>query len=667
MSERTNAVVFSKDRACQLELLLRSIGRHWPSLAGSPVQVLYAASSPDFARGYEELGRRYPNVELVPQRLAFRDHVLDLVDPRRPLTTFFVDDDVLVAPVPADCDELARIERDETVACLSLRLGRRIERCFTQKRATPAPLGLPLWRWRDGDGDWGYPMSLDGHVFRTSEIRPLLERLSYFDPNSLEAELADAPLEAPFMSCFPEPRLLNVPANRVQETAPNEHAGVTAEYLQRRFSDGWRIRLEPLELERNDAPHHPVDYRWERQSPPTGGVVAPPRVSVVVPCFNQSEYLEETIESVLGQTFRAYEIVIVDDESTDATPEVARALAERYPWAPIRILRQRNTGLPGARNAGIAVSRGEYVLPLDADDLIGSTFLERCVAALDERPDLSIAYGGQQNFGVDHEFHPHGPYDFRIETIVNLIGVASLFRRTAWEDVGGYADGEYEDWTFWIGCGAHGHHALHVPSTHFYYRVREGSMYAGSVTRDRAIKAQIVLRYPMLYDTSQRLWAAGVLDDDPAALALPNRVSWMPQFPPGSPFVPATPVLALRRTALVADAGELLADPRLLRHWFACVSPDDDVTLVVHAPGWLEETAVHLMSRHAAGLGLDLETGPDLLLSTARIDAVEQRFLARFDGAYTLGACTPFTGLTPVGPDELASFLGDTGRDERAA
>jgi Glycosyl transferase family 2 len=261
-------------------------------------------------------------------------------------------------------------------------------------------------------------------------------------------------------------------------------------------------------------------------------LLARPRVSVVVPCYDQARYLPEAVESVLAQTFRSFEIVVVDDGSPDDTAHVARRLQRAHPEARIRLVRKRNGGLSSARNAGIAFAKGELILPLDADDSIQPTFLERCVAALDAHPHFSIAYGAQQNFGADDTFHPHHAYNFAAQVLTNTIGVVSLFRRSAWEDVGGYAEtlDSYEDWDFWIGCGERGHHAMHVPSAVFNYRVRPGSMYAQAIERDQRLKAQILVRHPRIYTHEQRIWAACVLAGDPDALAVPNVVGRMPVF-----------------------------------------------------------------------------------------------------------------------------------------
>src|SRR5215213_3125487 len=99
-------------------------------------------------------------------------------------------------------------------------------------------------------------------------------------------------------------------------------------------------------------------------------VVASPLVSVVIPCYNQAHFLGEAIESVLAQSYPNFEIVVVDDGSTDDTSEVAGS----YP--KVRLVRQENQGLSGARNAGLARSEGEYVVFLDADDRLRPEALE---------------------------------------------------------------------------------------------------------------------------------------------------------------------------------------------------------------------------------------------------------------------------------------------------
>ncbi len=97
-----------------------------------------------------------------------------------------------------------------------------------------------------------------------------------------------------------------------------------------------------------------------------------PKVSVIIPCYNQGAYVKESVDSVLAQTFQDFEILIVDDGSTDA--ETVGILKDNA-WPKTRVIRTENQGLAAARNNGIQEARGVYILPLDADDRIGPDYL----------------------------------------------------------------------------------------------------------------------------------------------------------------------------------------------------------------------------------------------------------------------------------------------------
>lgn len=262
-----NVVVFSKDRPAQLELLLRSVRTYLAGWQSASLSVLYAGDDGLGDDGYDVVRYLYPDLrwERESGARSFREHTLGLVDRSRPLTAFLVDDDVLRAPVSLADAPFARLAADPSILAVSLRLDPGMDRCYSEDAPAPPPPFEPglVWAWPGQPGDWGYPMSLDGNVFRTEEIVPLLERLDYSNPNSLEAELAQNPPSLPKLVCYPRSRLVNVPANRVQDTWQNRHAGVDVDGLNRRFLAGERIALEPFADLRPAAPHHEVDYAWE--------------------------------------------------------------------------------------------------------------------------------------------------------------------------------------------------------------------------------------------------------------------------------------------------------------------------------------------------------------------------------------------------------------------
>lgn len=111
-----------------------------------------------------------------------------------------------------------------------------------------------------------------------------------------------------------------------------------------------------------------------------------PKVSVVIPAYNYARYLDESIQSVLAQTFRDFEIIVIDDGSTDNTAEVVSAY-------PVRYFYQENQGLPAARNRGTALTNSEYIIFLDADDVITENTLQKSVDVLDRHPEVGFSYG----------------------------------------------------------------------------------------------------------------------------------------------------------------------------------------------------------------------------------------------------------------------------------
>lgn len=118
----------------------------------------------------------------------------------------------------------------------------------------------------------------------------------------------------------------------------------------------------------------------------------PPRVTVVMPVYNGEEYLALAIESALGQRFRSFELVIVDDGSTDSSGSIAHAHAMRFPDR-IRVIDQANAGLPLARNTALNAGRGEYFALLDADDVWLPDHLQLAMDVFDADPDIGLVHG----------------------------------------------------------------------------------------------------------------------------------------------------------------------------------------------------------------------------------------------------------------------------------
>jgi glycosyltransferase involved in cell wall biosynthesis len=201
-----------------------------------------------------------------------------------------------------------------------------------------------------------------------------------------------------------------------------------------------------------------------------------PTVSVVIPCYNLGEYLDEAVQSVLAQTYQDFEILIVDDGSTD---ERTRTLLAAYTPPKTRIIRTENRGLPAAKNAGAAATTGRYLCMLDADDRLDPLYMEKSIAVLGKDATCAFVSHWLRTFGDEtHDWTPER-CDFPALLDVNTVNGAALVRRQALEAVGGFDESMRdgcEDWDFWISLVERGHRGHILPEVLFHYRRRPGSM-----------------------------------------------------------------------------------------------------------------------------------------------------------------------------------------------
>jgi glycosyltransferase involved in cell wall biosynthesis len=250
-------------------------------------------------------------------------------------------------------------------------------------------------------------------------------------------------------------------------------------------------------------------------------------VSIVVPCFNSVRSLLETVASVAAQTYAPIELVLVDDGSTDGTVELIRCLVAEPGPLTIRAWFQPNSGVAAARNRGIEVARGDFILPLDADDIINSSMVADCVTTLTERPEVSIAFTDREDFGELAGLYPSGSFELERLRYFNQIPYASMYRRDVWSDVGGYrsnVDG-FDDWDFWVAAALRGHRGHHVPVPHLRHR-RHSASYLGSIVASyELLFAQLILNNVAAYSDADVVAARRYLSEHvPAAVLRASKL-----------------------------------------------------------------------------------------------------------------------------------------------
>lgn len=207
-----------------------------------------------------------------------------------------------------------------------------------------------------------------------------------------------------------------------------------------------------------------------------------PRVSVVIPAYGHAELIEETLASVFSQTFRDYEVIVVDDGSPDDTGERLRPLADE---GRIRYVAQANAGQGAARNRGLEEARGTYVAFLDDDDLWPPDKLAWQVARLDADPGAVMAYGyhaklrGDAGLKIDDPipYRPTGEVsrEFRLRNWLLSPG-QTLMRTSAVRALGGFDPGIWgsDDWDLYIRLAAEGRFVFE-PRVALHYRLHEAN------------------------------------------------------------------------------------------------------------------------------------------------------------------------------------------------
>lgn len=201
-----------------------------------------------------------------------------------------------------------------------------------------------------------------------------------------------------------------------------------------------------------------------------------PRVSVIIPCYNQGHYLAEALESVRMADASLLEVIIVNDGSTDKfTNDYCRELQlQGY-----QVVFQENRGLSGARNTAIRLAKGDFILPLDADNKIRPGYITKSIAVMDNSPLVAVVYGNARFFGDSDQVSRPGPFNLQRMMISNVIDACSVIRKTVLEQAGLYDESMrsgWEDWELYLRIAFAGYEFHYVDEVLFDYRVLSSSM-----------------------------------------------------------------------------------------------------------------------------------------------------------------------------------------------
>lgn len=222
-----------------------------------------------------------------------------------------------------------------------------------------------------------------------------------------------------------------------------------------------------------------------------------PKVSVIIPCYNQEEFLEDAILSVYGD-YKDFEIIVINDGSKNSA--AITEICEKFKC--VKLINQNNQGVCAARNNAISQAYGEYILPLDADDLIKNEYLKLAGELLDKNKDIGIVYCDAKLFG-----DRNGKWKLKKASTINMliqnrIFNCAMFRKSDFDKVGGYnlemKEG-CEDWDFWLSLMETGLKPFKINQTLFSYRQHKLSRTRKAMKNYLTIRKKIIKNHKKLY------------------------------------------------------------------------------------------------------------------------------------------------------------------------
>ncbi|MFW9879460.1 MAG: hypothetical protein ACFFG0_40810, partial [Candidatus Thorarchaeota archaeon] len=201
---------------------------------------------------------------LLWNEVSFKSDLINLIDKQKRYTVFFTDDDVFKESWALDSEYFQYFDKYNLLG-ISLRMHPRMNYCYTKGRKMQIPeFNNNMWEWKNSELEWQYPMSIDGTVFLTNDILPILEKYNYENPNTLEKQMALHPINKKYIVCYNKSKIINIPLNRVQNVYHNNSMKIKPEYLNEKFLNGYRISLNNIIGIDNNSPHYSLEIEWEK-------------------------------------------------------------------------------------------------------------------------------------------------------------------------------------------------------------------------------------------------------------------------------------------------------------------------------------------------------------------------------------------------------------------
>lgn len=263
-------IIFSKDRPIQLYALLESLKLNLKGYG--KIHVLYSACDDEFEKGYNNIFETFGSeVNGYRETKSFRDELIALLNKITSKYMFFLVDDIFFIQ-PTDLSLLKDFDLKKNL--FSLRMGRNITKNYGKEDILPQPElttpknGFISWDWKGGKKGWGYPTSVDGHIFITEEIVKLTNASSFHSPNTYEPALRDFQFIYYKRKglAFEKASIVNVPCNKVQIDNNNKHGDIDHITLLKKWNEGYIIDIKQLQNFENCSTHQDLSFSYIKRN-----------------------------------------------------------------------------------------------------------------------------------------------------------------------------------------------------------------------------------------------------------------------------------------------------------------------------------------------------------------------------------------------------------------
>lgn len=394
-AEENVFIIVSKDRPLQLHACLKSLIRNYSGIIRNTIKILYKASNKNYMNSYVCLQHEFTDI-LFKEELDFKSDLLNLINGYKYIT-FVVDDTVFTDNF--DLEKILKLlEQQSDVLGFSLRLGENIRFHYPSNSVQPEPdneeIGGNVVKtdWTKSQKYFAYPLEVSSSVYRLNDLMNLLQNAAYKNPNTLEEILA-ANRNIFFndknkLLFYKKSVAFSIPLNLVQAEIQNrnsEKQEFSAEKLLEIYNNGSRIDVEKLQGYKNNSCHQEIDLPFINED-----IQKQEMVSIYMAVFNGEKYIEESINSIINQTYKNLELIIVDDGSEDNTWSIIEIFIKKD--SRIRGFKIPKSGVVEARNYALSKisEASEYVMNHDSDDISYPNKVEKLINYLKYNPKTDI-------------------------------------------------------------------------------------------------------------------------------------------------------------------------------------------------------------------------------------------------------------------------------------